>query len=111
MLTNVDIAIQAAGHGCQVGGKHTLPPLRPPTMGAAQAVKAATKGSAPKGSKSLDSPVLQSRLRAGWGVLRRERREKRQPLDGGPGGRAPLVGFQGQGPRVKACASWLKNSL
>ena len=72
LLTNVDIQAAgrvylpgllsfleiAASRGCQVGGKHTLPPPRPPTMGAAQAVKAATKGSAPEGSKSLDSPVL-----------------------------------------------------
>jgi hypothetical protein len=60
---------------------------------------------------TLDNMCDNQCSRAGWGVLRRERREKRQPLDGGPGGRAPLVGFQGQGPRVKVYAGWLQNSL
>jgi len=37
--------------------------------------------------------------------LRRERREKRQPLDGGPGGRVPLAGGRGQRPRVAGYCS------
>jgi hypothetical protein len=43
LLTNVDM--QAAGHGCQVGGKHTLHPTRPPSSGAAHVVKGARERS------------------------------------------------------------------